>query len=130
MIEPLLQHLRRSMYPYHRVEPSMPLQVEAVYPVAEGLTTGVLTTVTARAELAISRARSLLTRRLKLFWLQVNNVGCLVFLLIQNIPNIGTAWMNWAVMAACLVSFLVITPLSERQKRLAFDLADEGTPAP
>ena len=78
----------------------MPLQ--AVYPVAEGLTTGVLTTV--------------------------NNVGCLSFLLVQNIPNIGTLWMNYAVTGACLLSLLVITPLSERQKRLAFDLADgEGS---
>jgi FLVCR family MFS transporter len=52
-----------------------------------------------------------------------NNLACLAFLLVQNIPQIGTAWMNWSMAGACFVSLLAIVPLRERQKRLAVDMA-------
>lgn len=75
----------------------MEMAVEAVHPIAEGLTTSTLTTM--------------------------NNVGCLTFLLMQNIPNVGTAWMNWACAGACALGFVAILPLDEVRGRYAIDVA-------
>jgi FLVCR family MFS transporter len=69
--------------------------VESAYPVAEGLTTCVLTSV--------------------------NNLGCLVFLLIPMIPGIGTAWMNWSVAAACVASLVCVVPFSSNYGRYKED---------
>jgi hypothetical protein len=77
------------------------MAVEAVYPISEAVATCILTLL--------------------------NNVGCCVFLLVQNLPNIGTAWMNWAIAGACAAALVVIVPLAEVRKRFAVDMgADEG----
>jgi len=75
------------------------MAVEAVYPIAEGLSTAVLTTL--------------------------NNIGCLLFLLVQNVPHIGTAWMNWAVAGTAAAALLAIVPLGETRRRYAIDMADD-----
>lgn len=74
------------------------MAVEETYPIAEGLTTGVLTLL--------------------------NNIGCLVFLAAQNIPGIGTSWMNWACVGACALPLVVLARVSEHRRRLEFDTAD------
>ena len=71
------------------------LGVETAYPVAEGLSTGVLTLM--------------------------NNFACLVFLLVPMLPSIGTAWMNWSVVGASVVGGLVMAPFDERYRRLEVD---------
>jgi len=71
------------------------LAVEATFPVSESLTTSVLTLI--------------------------NNFGCLVFLLVQTIPEIGTAWMNWTLVGACVWGCILILPVKEEQRRLEFD---------
>ena len=48
---------------------------------------------------------------------------------MHGIPHSPTA-ARAAVAGACLLSLLVITPLKEHQKRLAYDLAEEGSLAP
>ena len=64
--------------------------VEATYPVAEGSTTCLLTTL--------------------------NNVGCLLFLFAPNIPfcNDNPGWANWALVGSCAFGFLVLLPFSEK----------------
>ncbi len=77
------------------------MAVESVYPIAEGLTTSTLTTM--------------------------NNLGCLLFLLVQNIPRVGTRWMNWAMTGACVAGLVAIVPLAEDRRRLAVDLGAAPT---
>jgi MFS transporter, FLVCR family, disrupted in renal carcinoma protein 2 len=71
------------------------LAVETAYPVAEGLSGGVLALM--------------------------NNVFCLLFLLVAMVPGLGTAWMNWAVVAAALIGFGLMVPFREDYKRLRVD---------
>ena len=71
------------------------LTVEAMFPVAEGLVTAALTSMT--------------------------NVSMIGFLLVQNWAT-TTLWMNWAVAAACVVALVALLPVRERQFRLELDL--------
>lgn len=68
---------------------------EATYPVAEGITNFVLTLV--------------------------NNIGGLVFLLINMIPNIGTAWENWTCLGAIASCIPVLFFIKENYNRLEVD---------
>merc|ERR1719201_1731854 len=58
--------------------------VERLYPVSEGLTTGVLTTI--------------------------SNIGSFIFLLVaQAMPKAaGTTWMNWCVIGGAAISTLLL----------------------
>ena len=71
------------------------LAVETAYPIAEGLSGGVLALM--------------------------NNVFCLLFLLVAMVLGLGTAWMNWAVTGACICSFALMLPFREDYKRLRVD---------
>ncbi|XP_033744145.1 solute carrier family 49 member 4-like [Pecten maximus] len=68
---------------------------EITYPVAEGITN---------------------------LWLtMMNNVGGLIFLLVQMVPNIGTSWENWCVIGAVVVCIPVLCTMDERYNRLEVD---------
>lgn len=68
---------------------------EITYPVAEGITN---------------------------LWLtMINNVGGLIFLLVQMIPNIGTSWENWCVIGAVVVCIPILCTMDERYNRLEVD---------
>merc|ERR1712096_497350 len=71
------------------------MAVEAAYPIAEGLTTNVLTVL--------------------------SNIASLSFLGVQSVPGIGTQWMNWACAGACFLPIVFMARLRERRHRLAFD---------
>ena len=77
------------------------LGVESAYPIAEGLTTSVLTLI--------------------------NNFWCLVFLFVPSIPGLGssTSWMNWSVVVGAMLGFVLMLPFREDYKRLNFDLEIE-----
>ncbi|KAL3831880.1 hypothetical protein ACJMK2_023577 [Sinanodonta woodiana] len=68
---------------------------EATYPVAEGITNFALTLM--------------------------NNIGGLVFLLIQMIPNIGTMWENWCLLGAIVFCLPVLFFLRDNYNRLEVD---------
>ncbi|XP_070536562.1 solute carrier family 49 member 4 homolog isoform X2 [Ptychodera flava] len=70
--------------------------VEATYPIAEGITTTTLT------------------------WL--NNFFALLFLLILTIPSEKTAWMNWCMLGAIVISMPLLILFKETRNRLAVDL--------
>jgi len=72
------------------------LAIEVTYPIAEGSTTGLLTTL--------------------------NNVGCLVFLFVPDIPNVGNAWVNWTLMGACALAFLLVFCVTEHYERRTVDM--------
>ncbi|EGD76858.1 hypothetical protein PTSG_08206 [Salpingoeca rosetta] len=81
------------------INASMPLffeaAVEATYPIDEGTTTTVITTL--------------------------NNVGCLIFLIMPSIPGLGNTWVNWTLGGSCLVAFLLMLLFDEKYRRLSFD---------
>lgn len=81
------------------VNASVPLWIEMAceitYPIAEGITTIVM-----------------------LMWL--NTVG-LVFLGIQMIPNIGTAWENWSILGSIGVGIPVLLFMDHSYNRLTVD---------
>ncbi|KAK3589572.1 hypothetical protein CHS0354_043026 [Potamilus streckersoni] len=68
---------------------------EATYPISEGITNFALT--------------------------MINNVGILVFLLIQMIPNIGTMWQNWCLLGSIVLCLPVLLFLRDRFNRLEVD---------
>ncbi|XP_060067646.1 solute carrier family 49 member 4 homolog [Ylistrum balloti] len=68
---------------------------EITYPIAEGITTVVM-----------------------LMWL--NTVG-LVFLGLQMIPNIGTAWQNWSILGSIAVGIPVLLLMNDSYNRLNID---------
>jgi FLVCR family MFS transporter len=95
------------------------LTVECTYPIAEGVTTGILTLV--------------------------NNIWTVIFLLVVMIPGIGkyhfennagfllhllynffslfigTVWMNWALFASCAGCIPILLMFKERYGRLVVD---------
>ncbi|EDQ87390.1 uncharacterized protein MONBRDRAFT_27200 [Monosiga brevicollis MX1] len=81
------------------VNASMPLffeiAVEVAYPISEATTTTMLTTM--------------------------NNVFCLVFLLMPDVPHLGNAWVNWTLVGACLTAGLLMTGFRENYRRLTID---------
>ncbi|KAL3831878.1 hypothetical protein ACJMK2_023575 [Sinanodonta woodiana] len=76
---------------------------EATYPVSEGITNFALTLM--------------------------NNIGGLVFLLIQMIPNIGTMWENWCLLGAIVFCLPVLFFLRDNYNRLKVDEDSERTTA-
>jgi len=76
------------------------MAVETAYPVAEGLTTSILTVA--------------------------SNIATLLVLGMQNLPGIGTQWMNWCCAAACFLPIILITPFPELHHRLDFDQSREA----
>jgi len=72
------------------------LTVEQVYPIAEGVTIGVMTLV--------------------------NNVVTVIFLTLLMIPNLGTLWMNWALCGSCIVCLPVLLMFKEQYNRLNVDM--------
>ena len=79
------------------------LAVDAVYPVAEGLTTSVLTVV--------------------------NNVGCFIFM-IMPIAGVQIGdWVNYSVGGACLLAVVAMLLFKGRLKRSDEDSAPT-TPTP
>ncbi|VDI11899.1 MFS transporter, FLVCR family, disrupted in renal carcinoma protein 2 [Mytilus galloprovincialis] len=68
---------------------------EATYPVAEGVTNLVLTLV--------------------------NNIGGLIFLVVQMVPHIGTEWENWCLLGAIAACIPVLVFLKENYNRLEID---------
>ncbi|XP_052818442.1 solute carrier family 49 member 4 homolog [Mya arenaria] len=72
------------------------ISAEASYPVAEGVTGG--------------------------FYTSINNVFGVVFLSLVSAPALGTAWMNWAVLAAILVALPLLAVFPETYKRTDIDL--------
>ena len=74
------------------------LAVECSYPVAEGINTGAM---------ALS-----------------NNIGSMIFLTLPLIPHIGTSWMNWFLVASCVICLPTMLIFKERYRRLEIDLAE------
>ena len=72
------------------------LGVETTYPIAEGITTGLLTTV--------------------------NNVCCLLFLIFPEIPGMGNIWANWLLVGSCAFSFFVLLVFREHYRRMSVDI--------
>ena len=71
------------------------LSCETVYPIAEGVTNGIITLA--------------------------NNVSGLIFLLILMIPSIGTTWMNWFLLGSLVASVPALVLYKERYARLILD---------
>ena len=80
------------------------MAAEATYPVAEGLTTSAITLIQ-------------------------NLFAFVVLAGPEFLPGVGIAWINWAVVCACILGGLMILPLSERQRRLAVDTSTSYEPA-
>jgi FLVCR family MFS transporter len=70
---------------------------EATYPISEGSTTFLLTTL--------------------------NNVGCLIFLFLPNVTALmnSPSWANWSLVAACVASFVLILPFKDKNRRMMVD---------
>ncbi|XP_033742487.1 solute carrier family 49 member 4 homolog [Pecten maximus] len=73
---------------------------EITFPVAEGITNLWLTTM--------------------------NNLGGLLFLFVQMIPNIGTVWENWCVIGAMVACIPVLCTFKEHYYRLEVDERSEN----
>ena len=75
--------------------------VETAYPIAEGSTVCMLTTM--------------------------NNIGCLLFLFAPNVPilNEYPAWANWTLVGSCAFGFLVLLPFKQNYNRLDFDVRED-----
>lgn len=76
------------------------LTVESTYPVAEGVTTGLLTLI--------------------------NNSFTVMFLLVLMIPGVGTVWMNWCMFGACAGCIPVLLGFRESYRRLNIDNGDSS----
>ena len=72
------------------------LGVETTYPIAEGITTGLLTSM--------------------------NCVWSLIFLLFPEIPGMGSIWANWMLVGSCGFSFLVLLTFRDLYHRSSVDL--------
>jgi FLVCR family MFS transporter len=70
------------------------LGVESAFPIAEGLSTSVLTLL--------------------------NNFWCLVFLIVPVFVT-STAWMNWSIVIGAVVGAVLMVPFKEDYKRLNYD---------
>jgi FLVCR family MFS transporter len=73
--------------------------VELSFPVAEGSTTCLITTM--------------------------NNVGCLIFLFLPSVKSLSDnpAWANWSLVAACTLGVVLLFPVKFSQMRTAVDKA-------
>lgn len=77
------------------------LTVESTYPIAEGITTGLLTLI--------------------------NNSFTVIFLIILMVPGVGTVWMNWCMFGACAGCIPVLLGFHENYRRLSIDKEDSST---
>ncbi|XP_070174138.1 solute carrier family 49 member 4 homolog [Littorina saxatilis] len=71
---------------------------EVTYPVAEGVTTGVLTAL--------------------------NNIVGVVFFALLFVPGIGVAWMNWMLLGTVLAALPLLLMLREHYARIDIDTAN------
>lgn len=78
------------------------LAVESSYPVAEGINTGAMTFS--------------------------NNLYCVIFLSLPLIPNLGTAWMNWFLVASCVLCIPTMMIFKERYRRSELDNVESDRP--
>ena len=69
--------------------------MQATYPIDEGTTTTVITTL--------------------------NNVFCLIFLILPSIPGLGNQWANWALVGGCAAAFVLMVFFKESYRRLTID---------
>ena len=76
------------------------LGVETTYPIAEGITTGLLTSM--------------------------NCVWSLIFLLFPEIPGMGSIWANWLLVGSCAFSFFVLLVFREQYRRMSVDLSESA----
>ena len=74
------------------------LAVECSYPVGEGLNTGAMTFS--------------------------NNIFAIIFLSLPLIPHIGISWMNWFLVASCIVCLPAMIIFKEQYRRLEIDLVE------
>ncbi|XP_033625098.1 solute carrier family 49 member 4 homolog [Asterias rubens] len=51
----------------------------------------------------------------------MNNVACLIFLLIFMIPNIGVTWMTWCLLGSVAICIPLLLMYKERYNRLDLD---------
>lgn len=77
------------------------LAVESSYPVAEGINTGAMTFL--------------------------KNIIGVIFLSLPLIPNVGTSWMNWFLVATCALCIPIMIIFKEQYKRLEIDLVENNT---
>ena len=80
------------------------LAVECSYPVGEGLNTGAMTFS--------------------------NNIFAVIFLTLPLIPHIGTSWMNWFLVASCVVCLPTMIIFKEHYRRLEIDLVENKSHDP
>lgn len=76
--------------------------VESTYPIAEGSTTCLLTTL--------------------------NNIGCLIFLFLPNIHSLSDhpSWANWTLVGGCIFGLLALFPFPENYARSSFDAENDA----
>ncbi|XP_046573382.1 solute carrier family 49 member 4-like [Haliotis rubra] len=80
------------------------LGCEASYPIAEGVTVGVLT--------------------------MANNLTGVVFLSVMQIPRIGVGWMNWATLGSVAVAVPLLLLFTENYTRTDIDTQESIVPEP
>eukprot|EP00045_Choanoeca_perplexa_P017090 m.241508 g.241508 ORF g.241508 m.241508 type:complete len:454 (-) comp17446_c0_seq9:5225-6586(-) len=81
------------------INATMPLffeaAIEVTYPISEGTSTAVLTTM--------------------------NNIFCGIFLVMPSIKGLGDRWVNWTLCGACCVAFVLMMFFKETYRRLSVD---------
>lgn len=50
-----------------------------------------------------------------------NSIWCLLFLLLPSLPHFSNQVVNWALVAACAMTFWLMMPFDETYKRLSLD---------
>lgn len=78
------------------------LSCEMAFPVAEGITNGILT--------------------------MISNIATLLFLGILMIPNISTSWMNWVMLTSVCLTLPALLALKDNFSRLQLDSKTEKKP--
>ncbi|KAL4237805.1 Solute carrier 49 member 4 [Mactra antiquata] len=53
------------------------------------------------------------------------NVASVLFLLVQLIPNIGTAWMTWTLLGSFVFGLILFATLKEKFKRYEIDISHD-----
>ncbi|KAI0234699.1 hypothetical protein LSAT2_014970, partial [Lamellibrachia satsuma] len=51
----------------------------------------------------------------------MSSLASMAFLGILMAPGVGTAWMNWSMVGACLVCVPILVPYKQRYGRLTID---------
>ncbi len=72
------------------------LACDTTYPVSEGITNGIFTTI--------------------------NNIPAVLFLIVLTLPGMSTSWVNWCMLGAVLSTFPLLYFYKEQHTRLDIDL--------